>query len=170
MLLPWAGTGHSNEGRRLPRSPTPRDMAISGVLKSTLAAVALTAVGMSLSSCGRDLVSLNERIFVKEGETRSFNGGGCMTMQLGGSRPIAAPPVEGSDFEVAEGANADVVVVQVFSDTELLASRRYDEVMLRSGTLDEFTVTTHAGHSYVLQYWGGSCGSFDATVDADAGP
>jgi hypothetical protein len=77
--------------------------------------------------------------------------------------------VEGSDFEVTEGANADAVVVQVFSDTDLLESRRYDEAMLRSGSVDEFTVTTHAGRSYVLRYWGGSCASFDATVDADSG-
>jgi hypothetical protein len=134
-----------------------------------LAAVALTGAGMSFLSCGRDLVSLNERVFVKEADSLNFNGGGCMTMPLGGSRPIASPPVEGSDFEVTEGANADAVVVQVFSDTDLLESRRYDEAMLRSGSVDEFTVTTHAGRSYVLRYWGGSCASFDATVDADSG-
>jgi hypothetical protein len=92
-----------------------------------------------------------------------------MTMQLGSSRPIAPSPVEGSDFEVTEGTNADVVAVQVFSDTELLANRQYDEAMLRSGTVDEFTVTTHAGRSYVLRYWGGSCASFDATIDSDSG-
>jgi hypothetical protein len=124
---------------------------------------------MSFLSCGRDFVGLNERVFVKEGDSLNFNGGGCMTMQLGSSRPLASPPVEGSDFEVTEGANADAVVVQVFSDTDLLASRRYDEAMLRSGSVDEFTVTTHAGRSYVLRYWGGNCASFDATVDADSG-
>jgi len=147
-----------------------RTMAISGVPKSALAAVALTVVGISCVSCGRDLASLNERVFVKEGDSLHFNGGGCMIMQLGDSRPIAPSPVEGSDFEVTEGTNADVVVVQVFSDTELLSSRRYDEAMLRSGTVDEFTVTTHAGRSYVLQYWGRSCASFDATLDSDLGP
>jgi hypothetical protein len=144
-------------------------MAIRGVLKSTLAAVALTAVGISLVSCGRDLVGLNERVLVKEGKTLNIHGGGCTTMQLGSSRPIAPSPVEGSDFEVTEGTNADVVVVQVFSDTELLANRQYDEAMLRSGTVDEFTVTTHAGRNYVLRHWGGSCASFDATIDSDSG-
>jgi hypothetical protein len=36
-------------------------------------------------------------------------------------------------------------------------------------SVDEFMVTTQAGRSYVLQYWGGSCASFDATIDPDSG-
>jgi hypothetical protein len=75
----------------------------------------------------------------------------------------------GSDFEVIEGEDADVVVVQVFSERELLASRRYNEAILRSGTVDEFAVTTHGSRSYVLRYWGGSCAPLDAGIDPDSG-
>ena len=141
-----------------------RSHASSGAL-----ALALAALTGSLSSCGRDLVGLNERIFVREGDSLNFNGGGCMTMQLPSSGSGAHSPVEGSDFEVTEGANADAMVVRVFSDMDLLASRRYDEATLRSGTVDEFAVTTHAGRRYLLRYWGGSCASLDGTLDVDSG-
>jgi hypothetical protein len=49
--------------------------------------------------------------------------------------------------------------VQVFSDTEVIATRRYDVPMLLSGRVDEFTVVTHSGATYTLQYWGGPCSS-----------
>ena len=48
------------------------------------------------------------------------------------------------------------------SDQQLLASRTYGVAMLRSGKLDEFTVTTHSGVVYVLRYWGGTCADLDA--------
>ena len=154
--------------------PVFRIVAIRGVLKRALVAVAMTAAGTSLS-CGQDLVAVNDRIFVKAGGTWQYNGGGCMTVQLGGSSSLAPSPLggsssvgtasQGSDFEVSGGGDANDVVVQVFSDNQLLVTRFYDEAMLRSGTVDEFTVTTHAGGSYMLRYWGGSCAPLDADID-----
>jgi hypothetical protein len=146
---------------------------IGGLHKNTLTA-ALAVVGMSLSSCGHDLVTVNERIFVRKGGSLQYNGGGCMTMQLGGSsspapRSPAPPPLEGSDFEVTEGEDANEVVVQVFSDNQLLVTRRYGEATLRSGTVDEFTVATHESSVYVLRYWGGTCAPLDADVELDSG-
>ena len=47
--------------------------------------------------------------------------------------------------------------MRVFSDDELLTSRRYDEAMLASGKVDEFSVMTHLGVVYTLRHWGGSC-------------
>jgi hypothetical protein len=127
------------------------------------------AVATSLS-CGQDLVTVNERIFVKTDDTWQYNGGGCMTAPLGGSSARAPrPPVQGSDFEVTEGEDASNFVVQVFSDGDLLASRHYSEATLRSGAVDEFTVMTHAGGSYMLRYWGGVCASLDADIDPDSG-
>jgi len=148
--------------------PLPLIVAIRGV-ESALAAIALMAVGTPLS-CGDDRVSVNERIFVKQGASLQYNGGGCITVQLGGSSSLGPPPLVGSDFEVTEGEEANDVVVQVFSDKALLASRRYNEATLWSGAVDEFTVTTHAGGSYLLRYWGGSCAPLDADIDPDSGP
>jgi hypothetical protein len=148
--------------------PVPRIVVICRVFKDALAAVVLMAMGTPLS-CGHDLVSVNERIFVKKGASLQYNGGGCMTVQLGGSGSLAPRPLVGSDFEVTEGEDANDVVVQVFSDNALLVSRRYNEATLWSGAVDEFTVTTHAGGSYLLRYWGGSCASLDADIDPDSG-
>ena len=142
-------------------------MAIPCALKNALVAVALMGLGAPLS-CGHDLVSINERIFVKKGDSLQYNGGGCMTVQLGGSSSLGPRPLVGSDFEVTEGEDANGVVVQVFSDKALLASRRYNEATLWSGAVDEFAVTTHAGGSYLLRYWGGSCAPLDADIDPDS--
>jgi hypothetical protein len=146
----------------------PVSRIVRGVLTNALAAVALTVVGTSLS-CGQDLVTVNERIFVKAGDTWQYSGGGCMTAPLGGSSARAPRPVQASDFEVTEGEDASNFVVQVFSDGDLLASRHYNEATLRSGAVDEFTVTTHAGSRYMLRYWGGVCASLDADIDPDSG-
>ncbi len=98
-------------------------------------------------------------------------------VQLGGSGPLALSPSgggsvgtasQGSDFAVSEGGDANDVPVQVFSDNQLLVTRRYDEAFLRSGTVDEFTVTTHAGGSYFLRYWGGSCDPLDADTELNS--
>jgi hypothetical protein len=133
---------------------------------SRFAAYSLGAVvGISHLSCTRNLetVTVNERVFSRNGDSLQFNGGRCKTLQLGSSRSFEPRPLEGSDFEVTEGEEADGMVVQVFSDAELLISRRYDEATLRSGAVDEFTVTTHAGRVYVLRYWDGRCAPLDVT-------
>jgi hypothetical protein len=112
--------------------PVSRIAAIHVVLKRALAAVAMTAVGTSLS-CEQDMVAVNNRIFVKDGDVWRYNGGGCMTAQLGGSNSLAPTPSgggsvgtasQGSDFEVSEGGDGSDVVVQVFSDNQLLLTRR----------------------------------------------
>ena len=62
-------------------------------------------------------------------------------------------------LNVAEGAVGEAFVVHVFSDHDLLTSRSYDESMLESGQVDQFSVTTHSGAVYTLRYWGGACGT-----------
>ena len=103
-------------------------------------------------------------MFLREGGHLKYEGGGCTFMVLGGSSPAPAP-VNGSDFETTESQDGDVVLEQVFSDTELLASRRYDQAFLDSAKVDEFTVETHASKDYVLRFWGGSCSPLDAGID-----
>jgi hypothetical protein len=76
----------------------------------------------------------------------------------GGSSSGGGP----GEFSVTEGPDGDAFMVRVFSDQQLLASRTYGVAMLRSGRLDEFTVTTHSGAVYVLRYWGGTCPDLDA--------
>jgi hypothetical protein len=125
--------------------------------------VALVAIGMS--SCAHDRVTVNQQMFLREGGRLKYEGGGCSSMELGGSGPAPAP-MKGSDFQTTESQDGDVVLEQVFSDTELLASRRYDAAFLNSAKVDEFTVKTHAGKDYVLRYWGGSCAPLlDAGID-----
>jgi hypothetical protein len=68
------------------------------------------------------------------------------------------------DFNVSEGPDGATYVVRVFSDQDLLRTRRYDGATLASGRIDEFSVTTHAGAVYTLRYWGG--GSCSSGVDA----
>ena len=60
-------------------------------------------------------------------------------------------------MRVLLGPDGDSFLVRVFSDDELLTSRRYDEATLVSGKVDEFSVTTHLGVVYTLCHWGGSC-------------
>jgi hypothetical protein len=130
--------------------------------------VVFAAIGISLPSCGHDRVTVNQRMFLREGGRLKYQGGGCSSMELGGSSPAPAP-MKGSDFQTTESQDGDVVVEQVFSDTELLASRRYDAAFLNSAKVDQVMVKTHAGKDYVLRYWGGSCAPLDAGIDGGSG-
>ena len=148
-------------------SAIPTEHLVRGFLGFT-GFVVLVAIGMSLPSCAHDRVTVNQRMFLREGGRLKYEGGGCSFMELGGSSSAPAP-MKGSDFQTTESQDGDVVLEQVFSDTELLASRRYDEAFLNSARVDEFTVKTHAGKDYVLRYWGGSCAPLDAGIDGGSG-
>lgn len=142
------------------------------LVRGILGFTALVVIGMSLPSCAPTTrVTVNSRTFVREGGHLTFESASCTSMELGGSgsgRPPPAP-MAGSDFQFTESEDGDVVLEQIFSDTELLASRRYDEAFLTSGKVDEFAVKTHAGKEYVLRYWGGSCTAPDSGIDGGSG-
>jgi hypothetical protein len=120
--------------------------------------VALSGASPVSCSAGGVPVTLNEAIFRNEpGESRVSAGSGCMSARLPAAYGGDSQPVHGGDFSHSEATDGDAFLIQVFSDTELLATRRYDVTMLRSGHIDEFSVVTHSGTTYTLQYWGGPC-------------
>ena len=98
-----------------------------------------------------------EVVYLHDGESLAFRGGGCSDALLPGSGAADDRGPRVGDFNFSEGPDGDTWLVRVFSDQELLTSRRYDEAMLASGTIDEFSVTTHSGAVYTLRYWGGPC-------------
>src|SRR6185503_12939951 len=119
-------------------------------------ATAVLVAAVSLSCSSGEQVVINERIFLRDGETLVPKGGGCVWMKLptsgGGSSSFG-----NADISVQERAEGDAFVVRVFSGEQLLQWRSYDAAWLRSGQVDEFDVTTPASALYVLRYWGGTC-------------
>jgi hypothetical protein len=110
----------------------------------------------SCSSPG-DRFTVNEVIYRHDGQTLTFAGGGCTYVSLPGSGGGSDKGPRIGDFNFSEGPDGDSYLVRVFSDQDLLTSRRYDEAMLGSGTVDEFSVTTHIRAVYTLRHWGGPC-------------
>ena len=125
------------------------------------ASAALVAA-VSLSCSSGEQVVINERMFLREGETLVPKCGGCMWMNLPSSGGPSSSSANG-DISVQEGAEGHAFVVRVFSGQELLQSRSYSAAWLRSGQVDEFDVTTQAGALYILRYWGGTCTDLDAS-------
>jgi hypothetical protein len=115
-------------------------------------------------SSGTD-VSIASETYLHKGNSLVYAGGGCEHLKLPGSGGAEPRPRIG-DFNMQEGPDGDTFLVQVFSDQDLLALRRYDESMLQSGKVDEFTITTHLGAIYTLRYWGGPCTSPPNDLDA----
>jgi hypothetical protein len=131
---------------------------------------ALVVLQFQLLSCApATRVTVNSRMFVQEGSHLTYQGGGCTFMELGGPSRSPPAPMKDSDFQTTESVDGDVVLEQVLSDTDVLASRRYDEAFLNSSKVDEFSVKTHAGKEYVLRFWGGSCAPLDAGIDGGSG-
>jgi hypothetical protein len=119
----------------------------------------VASLGMALVTYGCSSsteVSISSENYLHQGETLKYAGGGCQHLKLPSSGG-AKPGQHIGDFNMQEGPDGDTFLVRVFSDDELLATRRYDEPMLQSGKVDEFTVTTHLGSTYTLRYWGGPC-------------
>jgi hypothetical protein len=129
------------------------------------------AVGLCASlliSCSSSVdVSIASETYLHQGDTLKYAGGGCTHVKLPSSGG-AAPGRRIGDFNMQEGPDGDGFLVQVFSDAELLTARRYDEAMLRSGSIDEFSVTTHLGSVYTLRYWGGACTTPPNDLDASS--
>ena len=128
-------------------------------VRVALAAAALAMTGQLSASCSShgDRFTVNEIIDRHEGANLVFAGGGCSYVSLPGAGGADDTAPRAGDFNFSEGPDGDSFLVRVFSDDELLTSRRYDEAMLASGKVDEFSVTTHLGVVYTLRYWGGSC-------------
>jgi hypothetical protein len=127
--------------------------------RRSLAAAALVIAGHLSASCSmrQDRITINEVAYLHDGQILAFRGGGCTYVLLPGSGGADDRGPRVGDFNVSEGPDGDTYLVRVFSDQELLISRRYDEAMLASGRIDEFSVTTHSGAVYTLRYWGGPC-------------
>jgi hypothetical protein len=101
-------------------------------------------------------VSISSETYLHKGDTLKYAGGGCEHLKLP-SWSEAGPAPRLGDLNMREGPDGDGFLVTVFSDEELLATRRYDERMLQSGNVDEFKVTTHAGAIYTFRSRGGAC-------------
>ena len=73
-----------------------------------------------------------------------------------GSSTLAGglPGLEG-DFVLKDHTVGEGLEVTVLSQDEVLATRDYDVAFVRSGSVDSFEVTTHAGRVFGLAYWGG---------------
>jgi hypothetical protein len=125
-------------------------------------ATAALVAAVSLSCSSGEQVVINQRMFLREGETLVPKGGGCLWMRLPSSGRASSGSANG-DISVQEGAEGDAFVVRVFSGQQLLQSRSYDASWLRSGQVDEFDVTTQASALYLLRYWGGTCADLDAS-------
>ena len=124
------------------------------------------AGALSLLSCGAAdtvPVTVNERMFLRMGDTLISQGGGCMSFALPASSGGEASGGGNGDISGAEGPEGLAFVIRVFSGQELLATRAYTVGMLRSGRVDEFMVTAQSGAVYVFRYWGGSCANLDAS-------
>jgi hypothetical protein len=101
--------------------------------------------------------AINERIF--EYPSMKPAGAGCVAVKLGGGRGGTGTAGGGDGSTLAiEVSFGDEVIVTVKEAGRLLVQRTYDEAFLRSGRLDEFTVTASTGHARLLRYWA----SFDA--------
>jgi hypothetical protein len=142
--------------------------------RELLSALAVAMWGASRAACSagegpRVSVTMNEAVFRNDGATRVPAGSGCESAMLPAGHAGEPPPnLRAGDFSHSEGTDGDAFLVEVFSDTELLATHRYDVPMLQSRRVDEFTVVTHAGATYTLRYWGGPC-LVTAVTDASVG-
>lgn len=114
----------------------------------------------ALSGCGsNDVYVMFERFELKDDE-RVPAGAGC---EIAIPHGLGSPKVSSQsgtaspagDFAVSEQQDGDAFLVVVSSNSEEIERRRYSEKRLLSGKHDTFMVTTHAGHTYELSYWGG---------------
>ncbi len=134
-------------------------------MQRLVAIAGIALLGCACSS-GRD-ISISSETYLHRDATLKYAGGGCQHLKLPGSGGAKPGPHLG-DFNMQEGPDGDTFLVEVFSDDELLATRRYDEAMLQSGMVDEFTVTTHLGAMYTFRYWGGPCSTPPNSLDASS--
>lgn len=105
--------------------------------------------------CGNDLFVMGE-LHELVGETRKLAVSSCTPIDERGPVPVSRSGPGGSgDLVVTQRIAGDSFLVVVTSDDDELARRKYGEEQIESGDRDEFTVTTHAGRTYELAYWGG---------------
>ena len=97
-----------------------------------LVVAALTLL-LSASCSSGDRYTVNEAIYLHDGASLSSRGSGCVFVTLPGSGGADNGGPRVGDFNVTEGADGDAYLVRVFSDQDLLTSRRYDEAMLGVG-------------------------------------
>jgi hypothetical protein len=105
--------------------------------------------------CGADLYVMGE-LYEIEGETRKHAVSSCTPLEKRGPEASGRSGPGGSrDLVVNHSMAGDSFLVVVTSDDRELARRKYGEKRLESGERDEFSVTTRAGRTYELAYWGG---------------
>jgi hypothetical protein len=125
------------------------------------AALAVGLIGLVSCSGDRRYV-FNEQEYVVQGQTLMPTGSGCSNITLPGTDVGGQGVPHIGDFNFIEGAEGDSYVVRVFTDSDLLAERRYSEAAVASGRMDEFSVTTHSGAVHTLRFWGGhACTALD---------
>ena len=98
--------------------------------------------------------AVNERTF--ELPSMKPGPGGCMGIRLGrGPTETAATGASGAGSTLVTQASwgGEALVVRVSEGSTLLLERSYDEEFLRSGRVDEFTVTSSTGQSRLYRYW-----------------
>jgi hypothetical protein len=140
------------------------------MLGKRIAIGALTALCAVGAGCSDDLWVTSENVELVDGKPKGGPGGSCRIV-FGGrfGEPDDAELSGGTpdrDFYYTESREGDAYVVVIRSQSKELARREYSEVQLRSGKRDQFTVTTLAGYTYQLTYWGGSeCGLPDVEAE-----
>lgn len=87
--------------------------------------------------------------------------GGCTMAvyeddEVGESKLAGGLPGLENDFVLEDYTEGDGLLVTVSSQDEILETRDYDIGFVRSGEVDRFQITTHAGRVFDLAYWGGS--------------
>lgn len=104
--------------------------------------------------CGKELYVMGEAYEV-DGETRKHALSSCTPIGDQTPTPAGRGGSADRDLIIKQRVYDDSFQVVVSSDYEELARRKYGEKQLESGGRDEFTITTHAGRTYELAYWGG---------------
>jgi hypothetical protein len=115
-----------------------------------------------LGGCAEVSVAFNERAF--ELPSMDSAGEGCTRYTFGASSGTSGGTTGSlsSRLTISQHSGDHRVIVDVNDGSRRLVEKVYDQAFLQSERVDEFTVTTAAGESVLLRYWGSpSCAPFD---------
>lgn len=108
----------------------------------------------ALAGC-QDPVYANQAIFEIDGDERTPQGGLCIPVGDWRAPTISASGGRADrDLTYDHFNEDDTLVVDIRSQERLLEHREYSEKQLRAGKRDTFTVTTLAGRTIEVNYWG----------------
>jgi hypothetical protein len=132
------------------------------MLGKRIAIGALTALCAVGTGCGDGVWITSQHVEIVDGAVKGDPGGSCRVAfgdRFGESDIQVGGGTIDQDLNYSESREGDSYVVVIRTQRKELARRAYSEKQLRSGERDQFMVTTLAGHTYQLTYWGGSeCG------------